>query len=419
MVTEIGSKLKNPLVLSALVLIVLLYSGFLSVRGQDELRCLINPSEIVSIKCHVIDSPVKSSSGSYYKSLAEVSSVYGKIKGIDVYSPASGNIKVLIPCDLFESYMPQKLSHGYLDNDSKCILEKGIECFFVGKWSTNVDSFIIDDIVTSEYADSLLGKLWKTRAEVRNLCRRIFTNWGEAGNLMLALLTGNREYLDGDIYTFFREAGCAHVLALSGMHLSFVTLMAVFLLSKVTGARTCRVITFTLVTAFVFIANESPSLTRSYLFVLVLFFLGIVGISRPDRLYVLAGVFIMHIILFPSDANSIGFKLSYMAVAGLFLISPHIEGYVTKFFAGSLGTFVSTIPVNIIEFGCVYPVGIVASLFVGPLVAFFMILGAVGFIFSFCIPFLLSPFSYIMSGVYNFILAFISFVSKVSPIYFK
>ena len=75
--------------------------------------------------------------------------------------------------------------------------------------------------------------------------------------------------------------------------------------------------------------GASPSLVRAFLFIVVnetsrLF-------NRPrDGLQVLSAALLVQLVLDPSSISSLGFQLSYLAMAGIFLLYPVLEAWYPK-----------------------------------------------------------------------------------------
>ncbi len=99
-------------------------------------------------------------------------------------------------------------------------------------------------------------------------------------------------------------------------------------------------------------------------------------------------------IIYALDTNTVSFILSYLALAGILLLGPvcmeFLKGWLPDMLANplsaSLAAFLVTIPVTGSFFGMIRPIGIVAGLFIVPVVTLFMILSIVWFTFQ-AIPF--------------------------------
>ena len=148
--------------------------------------------------------------------------------------------------------------------------------------------------------------------------------------LLQALLTGNRSGLSPETLTAFRQSGASHLLALSGLHLGILYLIIDKLLSLLGRYPAVRVLRLcTMVPAalfFTLMTGAAPSLVRAFLFILINELLRITG--RPRKASrVLCLALLVQLVLDPTVIRSLGFQLSYLAMAGIFLLYPVLESW--------------------------------------------------------------------------------------------
>jgi competence protein ComEC len=231
------------------------------------------------------------------------------------------------------------------------------------------------------------------------------------GPLASALLLGVRDNLDTDLSEGFRNAGCSHVLALSGMHLALLSGVIAFVLRRLLGVRAASVIGGLFIAAYVYLAGAQPSLMRSA----IMYFLGtfaLLNFFKNRILSALSLAFIIQIIIQSEAGTSLSFILSYLALAGILWIGEDIQALLrgklpatAAFLAGSLsaslGAFIATAAVVSFYFGVLRPIGIFASLFIVPLASLFMILALCALAFSFIAPPLFGPLSFLLEKLYS------------------
>ena len=80
------------------------------------------------------------------------------------------------------------------------------------------------------------------------------------GGLAQALLLGARDNLDADLVRTYQEAGCAHVLALSGLHLAIVSGIAAFLLNRLLGLKAAAIAGALFIFFYAALVGAQPSL---------------------------------------------------------------------------------------------------------------------------------------------------------------
>ncbi|MBO6027889.1 MAG: ComEC/Rec2 family competence protein [Bacteroidales bacterium] len=151
--------------------------------------------------------------------------------------------------------------------------------------------------------------------------------------LLKALLTGDRSELPPDTVRVFRESGGAHLLALSGLHIGILYLLLTRILWPLGNSPRARRIRYALIVLaaglFTLLTGASPSIVRAFLFIFLNETARIA--CRPrDPLRVLSTALLIQLVFTPSAISSTGFQLSYLAMAGIFLLFPILEGWYPK-----------------------------------------------------------------------------------------
>ena len=146
--------------------------------------------------------------------------------------------------------------------------------------------------------------------------------------LLKALLTGDRSALPAQTVAVFRASGASHLLALSGLHIGILYLLLDKAGSVLGGSPAAGWIRFAaVVTAsgfFTLMTGATPSIVRAFLFILINELLRLTG--RPRKaLRVLCLALLVQLVLDPGVVRSTGFQLSYLAMAGIFLLYPILE----------------------------------------------------------------------------------------------
>lgn len=146
--------------------------------------------------------------------------------------------------------------------------------------------------------------------------------------LVNALLTGDRSSLDSSVMNSFRDSGASHILALSGLHLGIIygiLLKVTSIFGKHPTIKAVRsLIIISLCGIYTLATGASPSLVRAFLFILVNETARLTHRSNnPLRVYC-AALFIQTTIN-PQVISSTGFQLSYLAMAGIFLLYPALK----------------------------------------------------------------------------------------------
>lgn len=406
---------KRPVFISSLVCVCLFYSGIVKTKEDFFYISLIPQNNVSFISCKLINSPVKNSKGNYYVGKSDLMLT---ISEDNSKSSARGRIQIYIPCDMAEAYFPGKLYSSTKDK-KQTLYEAGGNYLLKGKFNSN--RFYVSDCITATWQKNIFGKIDYFRALCRLQFKRLMFGWGEAGGLLLALLCGSKEYTDLTTADNFRRAGLSHILALSGMHLSMFSSIAMFLGKKIKRKKISFIIRIVALFLFVWFAGFSPSLLRAYICAMLTLFASIIGTEKPDMLMILCFSFLLQCIISPSDIHNMGFILSYSALAGILIFNRLFNilyiRFLPYFLANSLSASTSaqifTMPISLKLFGSFSPIGIVATTVISPLVTLFIYSGLFLIILCLLIPGISGYSAIFINFLYNIIKYGVSIFSKV------
>ncbi len=434
----------SPTVVAAFIMAFLLYAKILPVSNRDVFKTVLENESIVLIEGLIISNPTKTASQNYYSVLLNVTKTQSKT----ITSQADGIVQVLIPAEIVESLYPGKLySTVYASSKTKApIIENGLQVQLDGSFINQTHNEGESPIFISSTIKELGWKntLSKNRAVLRLEFKRLLYAWGNAGGLLLALLSGSREYTDTQLAQGFKNAGLSHILALSGMHVSLFAGLALTGAKLVAGKKIGTICSLFAVILFVWFAGLSPSLFRALLCTLIallLQFCALPGVSgNSEVIYrfispsfssirlirILSLSFLLHICIFPRDIFSAAFMLSYGALVGIalaeYIVKPWIVRFIPSFIASplsaSIGAQLCTAPVTISLFGTIMPIGIISSVIVSPLALGFLVIGFFFIIICLAIPFLLYPIGDIIQIMYRFLELVVLWFSQFPSIQF-
>jgi len=154
-------------------------------------------------------------------------------------------------------------------------------------------------------------------------------NWGidqlirkedpETSALMAALVFGDRSYINVDKLNQYKDLGILHLLAVSGLHVGFVTFTLFILLYRVGISREwASGLVFCFLPFYIFIAGGSPSVLRASLMCMI--FLLVVALKCKVRaIDVIAIVALLLLIINPFYLYHLGFQLSFLTSFTLLL----------------------------------------------------------------------------------------------------
>ncbi len=184
--------------------------------------------------------------------------------------------------------------------------------------------------------------------------------------LMKALLTGDKnELYENDLlYVSMKKAGLSHIVAVSGMHVSFIISLVALLWGR---RRMTAFIGIPLVWFFAAMMGFTPSVTRASLMITLLLIAPILK-RENDSPTSLSAALIIFLVVNPKSISNLSLQLSFAAMAGIILITPriyaaivdHIPGNrflykvlnsLAMVFSASVGSLIFTTPIAALNFG--------------------------------------------------------------------
>lgn len=229
------------------------------------------------------------------------------------------------------------------------------------------------------------------RAQWKNVYETQLPN-SQAG-IVEAMVLGEKDNLDDNIKELFQNNGIGHIMAISGLHVSFLGLGLYHLLRRIglsewisIGCSSGFLIFYGMLTGF--------SVSASRAITMIILALASNLVSRTyDMLTGMAVSGIFTLVMCPIQARSCSFLLTYGAVFGIGFVTPILKeilgirsGFVNQFLAG-ISVQIIILPVTAYFFYEIPTYGIIINLFILPFMSFLLILSILA-----VLCFLLSPF---------------------------
>ena len=225
--------------------------------------------------------------------------------------------------------------------------------------------------------------IWKIRdwlSEFRSQWKKaLIQAMGEKdGNVLSAMLLGEKSEMDPDTKELYQVSGIGHILAISGLHLSFIGIGAYRIFRRMTGSYTAGGIAgILLLVLYVMMIGFTVSAVRA-----LVMFLFRVGADMTGRHYdsptALAAAAAAVLLWRPLSLYDGGFWLSFGAVFAMIIVLPIFKGLPVQGFWASVSINLTILPVMLFYFFEFPPYSLLLNLFVIPLMSAMLLLGLLG-----------------------------------------
>ncbi len=318
----------------------------------------IRMEDVREVKCMLIEDPVLIKKGLWAADalLLEASSE-------NLTAEAKGRVTVFGQSSLLEMGFGRIIqSTGYTNTDKPLFWYS--DKITPGEWRSRL----------LKWRHSLLGKMSEG---LERTSHDTFT-------FLSALILGRRIDSGSRVIRQFREAGCMHLLALSGFHVGLIAIAIRRITIVILGMKGSSMASLLVVAVYLLLAGFRPSLVRAVIMYTMWTRDRYKGYQASPFKY-LCIAFILQIILFPRSVNSLSFLLSYTALAGILTgglsLSSILKRYIPVHTAGIIGIGIgaqtATMPIIVKTFGIWRPIAILSAAFLTPLVALSMAAGTI------------------------------------------
>ncbi|MBR4099471.1 MAG: ComEC/Rec2 family competence protein [Clostridia bacterium] len=399
----IYKRVRSELIFALLVIFAVALSTLFSVKRVESLKRFDNCS--CSGEFIVVEEPVNH--GDFYTASLEAVKSDCLSKGTKVNivyydgeMEFSQRINANVTLSTFEDY---KLKFSFYSN--------GV--FLDGR---------VNDFEYTGENDIVLNAVGRVREYIKN---NIFEFYGKSeAATMLALLTGDRSYFTDRFYSNVKSAGVAHVMVVSGMHLSVIVSLFLYLINKLVYNRYLKALVVVAVTfAVMIVCGFTMSIQRAgftYLFLALSLLLN--RESTPENTLGCAVCTVL--IINPYAIMNVAFQLSVLSTFAILAVAIPITEYVKEskiiknelllsLFSSiviSLSALIFTAPVTTYIFGYVSNVSLITNLLISTAATLALILCILGFLLPFAKTVLFGAGSVIV----NYINAVINYFGSLS-----
>ena len=178
-----------------------------------------------------------------------------------------------------------------------------------------------------------------------------------------ALILGQRQDINPEIYNNYVDAGAIHILAVSGLHVGILLFLLNWVLKPIEylkkGKLTKVLLILVFLWSFVIVAGLSASVTRAVtMFSIVAIAM---HLKRPTNIYNTLAISVFFLLLFkPMFLFDVGFQMSYLAVIAIVSIQPllyklwqqklKITDYLWQIFTVTIAAQFGVVPISLYYF---------------------------------------------------------------------
>ena len=161
----------------------------------------------------------------------------------------------------------------------------------------------------------------------RDYCSKILSNHFPTlihKSLMNGILLGIKQELPNEIVDAFKNTGTSHILAVSGMHLTYLYISILFILGKILKVKNQKksiTLTLLVIWLFTFITGAGAAVLRAAIMFSIIE-IGKLLRRNNDVFNITFGAGFLMILFNPCIIFDIGFQLSFLAVLSIIIFNP-------------------------------------------------------------------------------------------------
>lgn len=246
-------------------------------------------------------------------------------------------------------------------------------------------------IVTGQHKIPILSNIYQLKEDIKTVYDTVLPQ--QKSSILKAMITGDKDDIDAITEQRYTTAGITHILAISGLHVSIISMYLFYGLEKLLkwNKRKSSIVVLFCLIFYLFFSGFSPSSVRA----VIMIGIGLIGnliYYEADSLNNVALAAICILLVQPLYLWDIGFQLSFITITGILLGANMLKNnplptYIKNSFGICTIASAVSFPITAYHFYSVSLVGIFVNVVVLPLTGFLLAMGmAVGIVGLFSIP---------------------------------
>mgnify|MGYP000383856740 FL=1 len=272
-------------------------------------------------------------------------------------------------------------------------------------------------ILKAKYKNNLIYQIQK---KIKAIIKEKLPD--ETGNLLLAILVGDKKDLSEQIQINFKNSNLSHMLAVSGAHVSYIIVGLTYITqNSIMGKRKGRVFCIFFLIIFMAITNFTPSVTRACIMAILTLVSEI--LYKKADIYTNISISALIILLYnPYSLLDLGFKLSFGGTIGIVIFmrfikkkqeEPKLLNYIKQMALVSICANIIIIPIIMNNFNTVSLTFLVSNILASPILAIIVIVGFSIIIISIISHSLSNILVFWLNPILNLLIKISSFCSKL------
>ena len=285
-----------------------------------------------------------------------------------------------------------------------------------------------------------LSRDWRSRfiSVRRAIGRRIDALFPNSAGMMRALVLGDRSMLSDELRSSLSRTGTAHLISISGLHVTVLSTLLAFVLSRLMSRRTACMLTIALLVPYGVLIGFTAAFVRAMAMFAILSLAPTAGLPS-DPITRLCAAMLGWLLARPLSIGDAGFALSFSASAGILLLMPPImtltgvdglsrrkpspvlwvralhrlEVYILTLLCASLAAQLGTLPTVVSFFGVQSVVSIPFNLICVPLCMLGYVLG----IFALLLSAVLLPVAATFARIPDALLCWLTTLTRSSAVF--
>ena len=272
-------------------------------------------------------------------------------------------------------------------------------------------------ILKAKYKNNLIYQMQK---KIKAIIKEKLPS--ETGDLLLAILLGDKKDLSEQIQINFKNSNLSHMLAVSGAHVSYIIIGLTYITqNSIMGKRKARVFCIFFLIIFMAITNFTPSVTRACIMAILTLVSKI--LYKKADIYTNISISALIILLYnPYSLLDLGFKLSFGGTIGIVIFmrfikkkqeEPKLLNYIKQMALVSICANIIIIPIIMNNFNTVSLTFLVSNILASPILAIIVIVGFSIIIISIISHSLSNLLVFWLNPILNLLIKISSFCSKL------